>query len=509
MQFERNSRDLGVRVLKGTTVLVAARLIVRSFSLINIVVLARLLTPADYGIAALALAAIGAFTMFTDLKLASALTALDKVEPAHLNTAFTLSLARGLIIAAALFASADGIAAWMDAPQLGPVLKVLSAMFVLDGVVNPAFWMYQRNLDFSKEFGRATIAQAFASMVTIAVAFRLESYWAIVAGTLTGYAANALFSYWRIPFRPRLGLAHWRELVGFSGWLTLQGIAAQLNTLAPRLLIPKMLSPAALGIYTIGREAVSLPLDELLAPLRRTFFPGFAAIKDDPERLRRSVRLATETLLAIALPVGIGIAMLSREIILVLAGDQWLGATIVLQALAPTTAVLMSTSAIVGLAMAKGELRPLFVRSLILAVLNWLGIAVGLYWYGFDGAIYALAFNQLCALLINLVFTRQLLGEPLWQWLADGWRSIVAAGAMAAVLAAIDLYTGERATGSLAALGVLLPSVMIGAAVYSATHLLLWHLARRPAGFESNVIHYGGMVWGHMRNRASSPKSQA
>ena len=489
-----------MRVLKGTTLLVGARLIVRGFSLLNIAILARLLTPADYGIAALAMAAIATFTIFSDLKLVAALTATDDVEAAHLNTAFTLSLLRGLLIGGVTFALAGPIAAGMDTPELAPVLRVLSLLFVLDGLGNPAFWMYQRNLDFSKEFGRATLAQALSSLVTIGAAFYFRSYWAIVVGTLVSYTANALLSYWRVPFRPRLGLRHWRDLVGFGGWLTLQGMATQLNNLAPRLLIPKLISPAALGVYTIGREAVALPLDELLGPLRRTFFPSFSAIRHEPERLRRTVRLATASLLAIVLPVGVGMAMLAEEILLVLVGGQWLDGAVVLQILGPPTALVLATSPIVGVVMAMGHTRTLFVRAVGLAAIAWIAIYVGLVRYGFEGAIYGIAVNQLFSVLLNISFMRQFAAQPVWRWLTDGWRSFAATAAMVLALTLSMRGGPDIDAGSIATLLAVLPHVLLGAVVYAATHLLLWRLSGRPEGFESNVMHYlrvalAGLRW--------------
>lgn len=502
MHFGRDSKNLGVRVLKGTTLLVGARLIVRGFSLLNIVILARLLTPADYGIAALAMAAIATFTTFSDLKLVAALTATDHVDAEHLNTAFTLSVLRGLLIAAVTFGLADVIARAMETPELTPVLQLLSLVFVLDGLGNPAFWMYQRNLDFSKEFGRATLAQAVSSLVTIAAAVYFRSYWAIVIGTLVNYAANAVLSYWRVPFRPRFGLRHWRELIGFGGWLTLQGIAVQLSNLAPRLLIPKLISPAALGVYTIARQAVALPLDELLGPLRRTFFPSFSAIRNEPERLRRTVRLAVSSLLGLVLPVGVGMAMLADEILLVLVGGQWLDGAIVLQILGPPTALVLATSPVVGLVMAMGETRLLFVRAAGLAALTWIAVYIGLVRYGFDGAIYGIAVSQLGSMLLNVAFIRQFAGEPIWRWLADGWRSIAATAAMAVALI-LSMRGGgpDIDAGSLATLVHVVPHVLLGAVIYTATHLLLWRLSGRPEGFESNALHYCRVLLAGLRRR--------
>lgn len=495
MKFERDSKNLGVRVLKGTGLLVGARLIVRGFSLVNLVILARLLSPDDYGIAALAIAAIGTFAAFSDLKLAAALTATDDIGPAHLNTAFTLSLLRGLVIAATLFALAEPLARFLEVAALGPVMRALSLVFILDGLINPAFWMYQRNLDFSKEFGRATLAQAFSSILTIAAALFFRSYWAIVIGTIGVYAANMILSYWRIEFRPRLGLSRWREMVGFGGWLTLQGMAAQLTALAPRLLIPKLLSPAALGVYTIGRDTVSLPLDELLGPLRRTFFPSFSAIRHEPERLRRTVRLAMSTLLGVALPVGVGMAVLAEQLLLILVGGQWLEAAVILQWVAPPMAMMLSTSPVVGLAMATGELRSLFFRSAGLAVFAWAAIFGGLKLYGFDGAVAAVAASQIANLAVNLVMLRRLIGEPLYRWASDSWRSFVSAGLMALALTTIASPDDVDAShSSLATLFDIIPYVLIGAAIYAASHMLLWRLARRPDGFEANMLHYGRLV---------------
>jgi PST family polysaccharide transporter len=243
MSFTRSDRDLGGRVLRGAAFLAGARLFVRFFSLINLVVLTRLLAPADFGIAALAVTAIGFLQAFSDVKVNNALIAFDDLGQSHLDTAYTLGLIRGLVLAGLLLGGAGPIARFMDAPALEPVLEVMSVILLIDGIKNPAFLVYERNVDFSKEFRRQTLATLVASLAGIAAAFYFRSYWAIVVSSVIERVLQLALSYWRIPYRPKFGLAAWRSFLGFSGWLMLQGMLTQLASMATRVLIGKLSAP--------------------------------------------------------------------------------------------------------------------------------------------------------------------------------------------------------------------------------------------------------------------------
>lgn len=493
MSFTRSDRDLGGRVLRGAAFLAGARLFVRFFSLINLVVLTRLLAPADFGIAALAVTAIGFLQAFSDVKVNNALIAFDDLGQSHLDTAYTLGLIRGLVLAGLLLGGAGPIARFMDAPALEPVLEVMSVILLIDGIKNPAFLVYERNVDFSKEFRRQTLATLVASLAGIAAAFYFRSYWAIVVSSVIERVLQLALSYWRIPYRPKFGLAAWRSFLGFSGWLMLQGMLTQLASMATRVLIGKFLGTEAVGIFVVARQLAELPTHELLAPLRRVLFPALSSIKHDKPRLRAAYRNAQATIFGLALPISLGMTFYAREIILVLFGAKWLPAAIPLEILAPALAIGTLGAATTSLAMALGEVRGLFVRAAIELAIAYPAIYVGIEVAGLAGAALGVAVYMLATTAMNLLFVGRMIGQRLLAPLGASYRSVISAAAMIGGLALVSPpFDAARSTG--AQLAQLVALVALGASVYAAFHYALWRLAGRPMGFEENLLHYSGRL---------------
>ncbi len=501
MNFSRSSKNLGGRALQGAAFLAGGRIIVRLFSLLNLVVLARLLTPGDFGIATLAITAVAFFQTISDLKVNSAVIALDTLDQSHLDTAFTLTLLRGLLIALVVFAGAGPIARFMEVPALEPVLQVLSVTVLLDGLKNPAFLIFERNVDFSMEFRRQTIATMVASLSGIAAAVYFRSYWAIVLATVVERLLQLSLTYWRIPYRPRLGLADWRSFIGFGTWLTFQGIMAQLSSMAARVLIGKFLGTGAVGVYAAAQQLASLPTQEMMAPLRRVLFPALSAIKDDPARLRTSYRSAQATILGLALPISLGMTFYAREIILVLFGAKWLAAAVPLQILAPVLAIGTLAAATDSLAMALHRVRPMFVRSAIVLAVAYPAVYLGIQLDGLRGAALGVGVYLLIAIGLNLRFVADMTDDTPFAPFITCYRSMIAALVMLGGLALISPGF-DPSRGTFEQLVLLLPCVAAGAAIYGAAHYFLWRLAGRPSGFEENFLFYSGQAFRRIAVRA-------
>ncbi|MEM7525415.1 MAG: oligosaccharide flippase family protein, partial [Pseudomonadota bacterium] len=264
----------------------------------------------------------------------------------------------------------------------------------------------------------------------------------------------------------------------------------------------RYVSPAALGRYTVSREISDLALTEILAPLRQTLFPGFGAIKHDRTRLRRSVRTATATLIGIALPLGVGLALFAEEALMVLVGAKWLDAAIVIQILAPIGALTMFAAPIDSLAMALRDLKGILWRNILVASLSWTFIYVGIQEAGFIGAVIGVGAARFSRVVINLFFLKRMVDDRIGKTLAANWRTALATGVMAGTLILLPRGYDPAALGSLPTLAATLPYVALGIAVYAGTLFALWRLAGRPAhGIEENVLHYGGVAVRHLKRR--------
>jgi PST family polysaccharide transporter len=489
MNFTRSDKDLGARVLRGALFLAGARLIVRLLSLVNLIILARLLSPSDFGVASLAITAIGFLEAFTDIKIGNALIAFDKIEQKHLDTAFTINLVRGMLIAVLLFFVSASIARFMDAPALAPVLQVLSVTLILDGLRNPAFILYERNVDYSLEFRRQTGAMVAGVATGITAALYFQSYWAIIIATLAERVLQLVLTYWGVPQRPAIGLAHWRTFLTFNGWLSLQGLFAQLTAMSSRVLIGKFLDPSAVGVYTVARQLAGLPTQELMAPLRRVLFPAFSTIKDDPVRLRNGYRTGQTTILGLALPISLGLAYYAEEVVLMLLGERWLGAALPLRLLAPALALATLGAATSSLAMALRQTRPLFMRSAAASAVAYPAIYFGIQADGLRGAVPGVYGYVLVAIVINVVFVARMTRDSIFSPLLAGYRSFLSAGAMIGVLSMIS-PAFDPSRSSVEQLIVLLPCALAGVAIYAAAHFLLWRIVGRPPGFEENIGFY-------------------
>lgn len=498
MKFERSEENIGNRVFKGALFVAGGRFVLRLFSLVNLVVLGRLLAPEDYGVASLAIVVIGFMQVLSDMRVNSALIAMREIDERHIDTGFTINMLRGLLIAALLFIFAGPIADYMNEPKLEDVLRVISVVLIFDGARNPAFTMYQRNIDFSKEFRRRVAATILGSIAAIVFAVLTKSYWAIVAGTLFGRFTEAAFSYWKIPYKPRISFREWKVFVSFGGWLTLSGILSYFTQTIPQLLIGKYLGASPLGYFTIGRDVAQVATRELTGPLVVAITPGLSAIAHNTQRLRTAYRKAQAVILGIAMPIGVGTALMAKELIAVLVGAKWLPATDVIVWLGPTLAFTMIASATDGLAMAKMATRAMFNRALFVAVVSTpvFGLAI---WQGdMITVVYALVFRMFLQTAVNMYFAKTLIGDSFFSPFTSSWRSLIAAAAMAAIVSAVPAsFTPGDA--EYVVLLEMMPRVLLGAAVYVLAHFVLWRLAGRPDGFETKMLEVSGIALGKLR----------
>ena len=274
----------------------------------------------------------------------------------------------------------------------------------------------------------------------------------------------------------------------------------QLADFAPRLVIARLISPAALGTYTVGRETSSLATNELIAPLRKTLFPSFSALKHDPPRLRRAILNATKILISVALPIGFGIALCAEEIVLILLGPKWIEAVFVLQVIAPMQAILVAATSASSLMMALGEVRSLCMRAAFICLVTWPAVYVGVLYAGIEGAVLALAISMLPNLMTNLYALKRFAGIGVIETLLAGWRAYASIAVMSAAL--LLLPNQSDATRSpVEAMFDILPYVACGGILYVATHYFLWRVSGRPNDIETYVQHFSSQIWNKARAR--------
>lgn len=474
------------KLAKGVAWVAASRVIVNLIAFGSTLVLARLLTPADFGLVAIASTVAFVIASITQLSLSQALIQHRDPSEDHFHSAWTLNLARAFILAALICALAWPIAWFYSDRRLIQIMLVLGACTILSGGVNPKLVIFSRTLVFWQEFVLSVSQKVVGFIVAIAVAVIWHNYWALVASLVATQVCALILSYALIPYRPRVQVSQVRELLSFSIWLSLGQAVNTINWRADQLAIGYFLGNSSLGLYTVGDNLAVLPTREATAPLAQTLFPGFSRMTADLPRLREAYQRAQALLCAVALPVGAGFALVAHPLVLLTMGPKWVSAVFIVQLLSGILALQTLSSALQPLAMALGETRDLFVRDIINLIIRIPLILIGLIFGGLPGIVYARCVSGSLSTLINMAMTKRLLNLPISDQFKANTRALTSALLMIIVTWTIgrEFNPGQDA---ILLFTQILVMVVVGAATYIMTIFILWRLAGRPSGPESEI----------------------
>lgn len=470
-----------------------SRAIVNGLATLSTFVLAWYLSPADFGLVALATTMLLIVDTVTQISLSEALIRHSAPERSHFSAAWTLNATRGLLLCLFFAACAYPAARLFEEPRLTGVMLALGLSILLGGLTNPRRIMLQRDLIFWQEFILAVSQKLAGFVAAVAIAVAYQSYWALVAGALVSQATNVVVSYLVMPFRPTVTFRHMREFFSFSAWLTAGQIVNTLNWRFDYLLIGKMLGGTALGYYSVGSNLAMTPTREATAPLVQTIYPGFANIRDDPARLAAAYQRVQALVAAIALPAGIGVAVVADPLVRLALGEKWAPIIFIIQALAAVFALQTLGSLVQPLGMAKGETRMLFIRDTQMLCVRVPVMVAGLMLGGLQGIVIGRVFTGLFAALVNMMLVRRFIGVTVLQQLSANVRALASIAVMAAGVTLAAAHLGHTADKAALAMQLALLSGL-GAFLYCGSSLLLWIAMKRPSGPETEIQQILGKI---------------
>jgi O-antigen/teichoic acid export membrane protein len=489
----RPAGGLGNRVASSAGILWALNMLLRALQFLTMLVLARVLVPADFGIVALAMTIVGVLDVMTNVQVGAAIIRTTEVDRSHLDTAFTINILRGLATAALLALLAHPLALFLETPELELILYVLTVPALLNALSNPYFILYSRNMDFGREAGRRALAAFLGSAAGIAIALAYQSYWALIAGALVSAFVNLILSWFLVEGRPGLSLARWRDMFGFGSWLLVQNVVAHLGVRIEYFFIGKVFDNATLGAYHLGNQVNNLASADLVPTLARAAFPAMSMINADEARLRRSYLTMQSVALAAALPIGFGIALLAEPLVLLLFGPGWDLAVPVIQFVVPMTALQALGAGVEALAMALGRAQLLATRSMIYYAIRTGLLFAGFMAGGFIGLLVGRTLAGVIYISYNLALAATLTGGRFVDPLLAGARSLAALGVM--VGGVLLLPTREFASLGISTLALdIAGRAALGALLYTGTHYALWRAAGRPEGAETRILAQLGRV---------------
>lgn len=471
-------------IAKGAALMVLFKLIERSLGFISTLILARLLVPGDFGLMAMATSFIALIELIGAFGFDISLIRMERPERAHFDSAWTLNVAVGALVALLMVAAAIPLAHFYSEPRLPAVVCVLAVGSVVSSLENIGIVEFRRKLEFGREFRFQLAKKLAAFSVTVPLAFLLRNYWALVAGMLVGRVASSAWSYAIHPYRPRLSLAAARDLFGFSKWLLITNALYFLKERGSDFIVGRISGRTALGLFTVGYEIANLPTTELVAPINRAVFPGYARIAGDLGALRTGFLEVIGLVTLCAVPAGIGIAAVAPLACAVLLGPKWLEAIPIIEIVAIHGAVtaLQSNVFAVYLALGRPDL-PTRITAGYVAVLLTLTILLTAS-QGIRGTALACLITAAVFAPINYAVLLRMLRISIGRLAEVMWRPVLSS----CVMYAVARTSADALVAHVPAFIALMGAVAAGAAAYLLCVLLLWRIAGLPAGSESMVL---------------------
>ena len=450
--------------------------------LASTIILARLLTPEDFGLVAVAAVIYAIVGAFTGLSTSAALIQNKSPERDHYDSALTIEIIRGGLVAFVLFIIGLFISFYGD-PRVALVMYAFSLIALIGSLRNPKLVDFQRRLSFQQDL-LIQLADKFTGLfVSVTIALIFQSFWAIVAGWVASQLVTILLSYILIPYLPRITLKHWRSLFGFSSWVALGSGVRELNWRGDKLMVNAVLGPSMLGQYEVGGRLSALPVRESVAPLVYVLFPAFSRLQDEGERLKNAYLRAQRILVMVALPVGIGFALVAMPLVEFALGPKWAVAGLVIQVLSTLYAVQALITPFGPMALGLGRTRLLFLRELVNLGVRFPILVIGFFTGGFIGLLFARCVGTVFTLVQDLYLARYLIGTTFREQLLPTWRPVAAALIMTGVVLGLQILGVNAPTVTHIAI-----LVIAGGVTYLASIVGLWWLAGKPNGPEQEVI---------------------
>lgn len=465
----------------GSLWMIGGRWVVRGIGLVSTIILARLLTPADFGLVAMAMLVIGALQVLAETGLHQAVIRMPSPQRAHYDTAWTIGVLIGAGITICLAVAAPITATQFGEPRLLPIMLMLALRPLIQGFENIGLVDFQRQLDFRRDLQVMMLGKLGSFLVTIVLAFVLRDWRALIGGTVAGTLLAVGLSYFFSPFRPRFGLRHAGEIWSFSAWALMTNMALYASERADHAVVAATQDPGSVGAYTVGAELAALPTEELVVPPVRALFAVYSKLTHDPDALREHYLSALGFIAIVASATGAGMALVAEDAVLLLLGQQWLSAIPVVPWFALSAGLMGVARSVNSVLLAAGHARANAVRAMVFAAVLLPCAIVGVAWRGAEGA--AIARFAVTALFapVMLFLAMHLLRIPLAAFVACLWRPIAASLAMAAAVLLLHPELPDLPGLRLAI------EASAGTLAFAGSLGLLWWASGRPQGAEATL----------------------
>ena len=375
------------------------------------VILARLLTPTDYGIVGILAVFIAIANTFVDCGFTSALIQNQKRTETDFSTAFYFNLFVSLICYAILFFSAPYIASFYKLPILTSVTRILALVLPISAISAVNRTKLQIKVDFKTQTKATLFSVILSGIVGIILAYEGFGVWALVAQMVLNSMFNTILLFVLVKWFPKekFSIHSFKRMYDFGIKLLLTSLTDVFYFNMYPLIIGKFFTPAALGFYSRGYQFASIPNKLSTSILSRVTFPIFSRVQDDLKKLFDIYRKYLRIISSLYAPIVFLLCALAKPVMIVLLGDKWAGAIVIMQILCMACIFDCVTNVNLNLLYVKGYTNIILKLNVIKKIIAFTILFVFLRW-GVIGLCWGQVLYGQIAIFLNTYYTKKILG---------------------------------------------------------------------------------------------------
>ena len=403
------SESLKTKTVKGVMWSAIDRFASQGVSFVISIVLARLLTPDDYGIIAMLTIFISISQAFVDSGFSSAIVQKQDRTDLDLSTALYSNIGIGFIFYIILFFSSPLIAQFYEEPILESVTKLMGLMFVIFSFSNVQQAVLTIRVDFKTQTKVSLISVILSGALGIALAYFGFGVWALAWQQVTAALIRCFLLWYFLKWRPLLQFSKksFDELFSFGSKMLATGLLNSLFNNIYTIIIGKKFNAASLGFYSRADQLAQFPSTNVTGILQRVTFPVLAQLQNEDERFNDAYFKIIKITMFIVFPIMFLLAALSEPIIRILLTEKWIKSAELLRLICFALMFYPIYSLNLNVLEAKGRSDYLFKSEFINKVLNVLVLLASLP-FGLIGICYGRIFSSCCTVCISAYFSQKM-----------------------------------------------------------------------------------------------------
>lgn len=390
------------------------------------IILARLLTPEEYGVMAMVSIFIAISNSIIDSGFSSALIRKVKVKPIEYNTVFYFNLLISLLLYICLFFISPFIALFFREPILYEVMRVIGLILIINALSIIPYTIFVREINFKTQTIISLIASVGSGVIGVWMAFSGQGVWSLVGQQLGRQCLNTLFLWFFCHWKPTVSfsMTAFKEMFGFGSKLLLSGLLDTIYKDIYYIVIGRCFSSSILGQYTRAKQFSMVFSTNLTTVVQRVSFPVLSSIQDDSIRLREAYRKVIKSTMLVSFACMLGLAAIAKPLLILLISDKWLPAVYFLQIVCFSNMLYPLHAINLNILKVKGRSDVFLKLEVIKKVLAIFPILVGVY-LGIEMMLWGSVIISVISYFLNAYYSASLINYSVYEQLKDIFPSFI------------------------------------------------------------------------------------